>query len=146
MSKYPTWWNSTITIYNQYKDPTTKVTKWYKTILSNCFWKRVGDKVVIDKSILDTSNLVCRIPKNTKYVEPRKWVQLPNDRMPSKFTLQLNDIIVLGKCQDEINEYTQGKHSNDLLNKYKGECLVIGQISIDTSLGLDNPHYRVTGD
>lgn len=143
---YPVWWDKTITIYNQYKDPVTKVVFWYRTELSNCFWKRVGSKVQIGNTILDSSSLVVRIPKNSDYLDFDEWLNLPKDSMPYYFTIQLGDIIVLGSCEDEIHEGISGERSTDFLNTYKGKCLVVKEYSIDTFTGLDIPHYRILGE
>ncbi len=143
---YPIWWDSTITIYNQYKDPDTKAVYWYRTELSNCFWKRIGAKVQVGNAILDTSSIVVRIPQNSDYLDFGEWKNLPKDSMRYYFTIQQNDIIVLGSCEDEIHEGTSGERSTDFLNKYKGMCLTIKEYSIDTFTGLINPHYRILGE
>lgn len=143
---YPVWWDRTITIYNQYKDPTTKVVTWHRTELSNCFWKRIGAKVQVGTTILDTSSIVVRIPENSKYLDFDAWKDLPNDMMSAYFTVQENDIVVLGSCTDEINEGISGKRSSDFLNDHKGKVLVIREFSINTFTGLDNPHYRILGE
>ena len=143
---YPEWWDKTITIYNQYKDPTTKVIRWYRTSIDDCFWKNIGSKVQINNTIIDTHSIVVRIPQNSKYLDFDEWKNLTNDSMSDYFTLQLNDIIILGRCDEEINEGVSGERSNDFLNNHKGKVMVIKEFAIDTFTGLDNPHYRILGE
>ena len=85
---YPIWWDSTITVFNRYENPQTQLIKWYKVVLSNCFWKYAGDRVTIGEVVLDTSSIICRIPKNEKFLDKYKWVQLPNDILSKYKNLQ----------------------------------------------------------
>ena len=144
---YPIWWDSTITVFNRYENPQTQLIKWYKVVLSNCFWKYAGDRVTIGEVVLDTSSIICRIPKNEKFLDKYKWVQLPNDIMGDYFTLGIGDIIILGEVDDDINEYISGKRSSDILSKYKNlqGCMEIQQVSYNVGVGRNNEHYYVRG-
>lgn len=144
---YPEWWETTITIYNQFKDPTTKVVRWYRTVVDGVFWKYVGDKVTVGKTVLETNNIICRIRKDSRFLEKFQWIQLPNDTMSNYFTLAKGDIIVKGVATDDINEYESGHRSNDLLSKYKElqGCMSIEEIAINTGAGRCNEHYLVKG-
>lgn len=149
MSKagYPIWWETTITLYNRYEDPQTNIVRWYRTKISDCFWKASGDKVSIGQVVLDSKSVLCRIPKDPKFLERDDWVQLPNYQMQDFFTLGIGDIIVKGDCQDEIDEYTQGRRSTDLLNKYRPfqKCVEIEELAINVGTGRNNEHYYVRG-
>jgi len=147
MSNFPSWWDSTITIYNKHTDPTTKVTKGYRHVISNqCCWKNVGSKVNIGEVVLDTESITCRIPQQNDFLEAYDWVQLPNDAKPNYFTLQQDDIIIHGEVTDEINEYVSGKRATDIINKYRLKgCIMIKDVSIDTMTGMLYPHYHVRG-
>ena len=116
---YPEWWETTVTIFNKFKDPHTKVVRWYKTVVEGVFWKYVGDKVTIGKTVLETNNIICRIRKDEKFLEKYQWVQMPNDEMENYYTLARGDIIVKGEVDDNINEYEAGSRSTDLIAKYK---------------------------
>lgn len=120
--------------------------------MSNCFWKAVNNTYTIGsygKSTtgvtLETKNIICRIPKSDIYVDKRTWKDLLDKS--DTFTLGNGDIIVLGEVDDEIDEYTAGKRSTDLLKKYKefDECLEIDTYVINTGTGLGLEHYRVVG-
>lgn len=147
MNKYPKWWDTTITIFNKFEDPTTYVIRWYKTKVEGVFWKNAGDKVNINGTVLETNNIICRIRKDNRYLPKGEWINKPNDEMANFFTLGKEDIIVRGDIPDIIDEYTTGIHSNDLLNKYKklGECLVIERVSDNTGEGRGQEHYYVKG-
>lgn len=147
MNNYPSWWNTTITIYNKYTDPQTQVVKWYRHKVEGAFWKYSGNKVVIDKVVLDTKTIICRIRKDEKFLERHKWISVPNDKMSNYFTFAQGDIIVKGDVEDEINEYTSGTRSSDLKKKYKAlqGCLEIQEWSDNTGGGRGNEHYFVKG-
>ena len=88
MSNYPVWWNTAVTVYNKFEDPQTQVVRWYKFVIEGgCFWKYDGGKVVINNTVVQTNGIICRIPKNEKFLEKYLWVQKPNDEMGDYFTL-----------------------------------------------------------
>ena len=147
MNNYPAWWETTITIYNRYVDPLTQVVSWYKTTIDNCFWKYVGDKVTIGETTLETNDIICRIPKNDKFLEKYEWEKLPNDQMSEYFTLGPGDVIIKGAVSDVVNEYVDGKRKNDLLVKYKAlqGCMEVQETAINVGAGRCNEHYFVKG-
>jgi len=148
MSKYPIWWEDTITVYNKYTDPQTQVVTWFRTVLHNCFWKHVRDKVSIGPTILETDTTTCRIPQNEKFLERYQWEQQSNDLMSAYFTLSQGDIIAKGEVTEEINEYEKGHRSTDFVAKYKAlqGCIEVEVVSINTKRGTNNKHYRVSGN
>ncbi|MBO6261541.1 MAG: hypothetical protein J6N95_02940 [Bacilli bacterium] len=147
MSDYPIWWDTTLTVYNKFEDPQTQVISWYRTVIDNCFWKYTGDKINIGETVLETNNIICRIPENDLFVEKYKWIQLPNDKMSQYFTLGAGDIIIKGEVNDVVNEYSSGYRSSDLVAKYKNlqGCMEVQQITLNTGIGRNNPHYFVKG-
>ena len=143
---YPIWWDTTITIYNKYEDKQTQLVRWYRHVIDKCFWKASNNKVSINDTVIDSSNILCRIPKQGNYLEKFDWVALPNDTMEEYFTLGQGDIIIKGEVDFEIDEYVKGKRSTDLLEKYKYKgCMQIDQFSDNTGIGRNNEHYYVTG-
>ena len=147
MNNYPSWWNTTITLYNKYEDPLTNIVTWHSTTIDGAFWKYTGNTVVIGKTVLETKDIICRIRKDTRFKERHEWLALPNDIMSKYFTLGQGDIIVKGKVTDVIDEYTSGKRSSDLKKKYKAlqGCLEIEQWTDNTGGGRGNEHYFVKG-
>lgn len=145
MNNYPTWWNETLTVYNKYIDPTTRQITWYRTVVNNCFWKYVGNEIVVGETTIKTDNTLCRIPKSDNFIEKHIWCELENKS--EKFTLSTGDILVKGEVTDEIDEYTSGSRSSDLLTKYRKlqGCMMIEKCSINTDGGRGNEHYYVKG-
>ena len=148
MNNYPTWWNTTITVYNKFTDPQTKVVRWYKTVVTGAFWKYIHEKVTIGQTTLETNSIICRIRKDERFLEKYEWLQKPNDEMQNFFTLGKGDIIIKGEVDDEINEYQQGKRSTDLIAKYKElqGCMSIEECANNTGGGRGQEHYVARGN
>ena len=147
MISYPKWWDTTLTIFNKYEDPLTNLISWYKHSIDGCFWKNTQNKISIGGTELETNNIISRIPQQSNYLPRGDWEQLPNDKMNQFFTLSSGDIVIKGNIDVEIDEYTQGKRSNDIIGKYKrlGECMVVDASSDNTGVSRCDPHYYITG-
>ena len=147
MNHYPSWWNETITIYNRYTDPISKLITWHRHVVVGAFWKNIGNKVMVDKIVIETDTIICRIRKDEEFLPKHEWVELPNDEMSNHYTLGRGDIIVRDRVDDEIDEYTKGYKATDLVNKYKNlqGCMTIDEVTINTDGGRGNEHYLVKG-
>ena len=152
MSNYPNWWDKTVTIYNKAVDSSTQRVSWYKTVVDGCFWKAVNDTYTIGRGgisstgvILETKDVICRIPKDSRFVDKRVWKELEDKT--GYFTLGNGDIIILGEVEDVIDEYTRGLHSTDLVAKYKefDSCIEVDAYVNNTGRGLGIEHYRIVG-
>jgi hypothetical protein len=145
VSNYPAWWNTTITVFNKYEDPTTRRITWYKTVLQNCFWKNTGNRIVAGETTLETDSTICRIPLHPQFLENYQWNDIEDKSL--NFTLSTGDILVRGEVTDEIDEYASGVRSSDILTKYKKlqGCMVIDKCAINTGLGRGLEHYYVRG-
>lgn len=158
MNIYPTWWNTTVTIYNKYVNPTTDVISWFSHVVTGTFWKYTNNKVRIGDTLLETSDIVCRIRKSNEYMDNYLWDELVDEQpesesevVPTKhdfFTLRKGDIIVKGEVTDVINEYTAGSRSSDLIKKYKNlqGCMVMKEFTVNTDGGRCNEHYLIKGE
>lgn len=147
MNNYPVWWDQTVTIYNKYLNPETRVVTWQKSVVKNCFWKYTGNKITVNESTIETDNTICRIPKNDKYLDRHEWEILPEESRKEHFCLGTGDIIVKGEVEDIIDDYVAGSRSSDLLTKYRKlqGCMLIERCSVNTGLGRGNEHYYVKG-
>ena len=147
MSNYPTWWDTTVTVYSKHTDAATSIVKWHRVTIDNCFWKQVGSKTTVKDIQIDTESITCRIPKNSNFVEPFNWIDMADSELTDMFTLQQGDIIIKGDCDFEINEYKAGQRSTDLIAKYRKiqGCMEIKDVAINTMTGMMNPHYNVRG-
>jgi hypothetical protein len=147
VNSYPMWWDTIITVYNKYNDPTTRKVTWCRSIVPNCFWKYTENKLVVGETTIETSVILCRVPISKQFLEKYKWDELSETEKENYFTFGLGDIIVKGQVADEIDEYTSGSRSSDVLNKYKNlqGCAVVQQCSINAGVGRGNEHYLVKG-
>lgn len=142
---YPEWWDKTITIYNKYEDPESHLITWYRHTVDGCFLQDVGNKLKMGETILESNQIICRIPENELYQDKYTWIN--NDDRSEYFTLGLQDLVVVGEISEDINEYQKGKRSSDFIAKYKAitSVLEIESLSINTGPMRCNPHYKVRG-
>lgn len=147
MNHYPSWWDSTITLYNKYADPETKGVKWYKHTISGCFYKHTLDKVTVGNTTIASDVSTCRIRIDDKFVGKADWNELGDTEKSELFTLSTGDIIVVGDVDFEIDEYDKEHRSSDLVKKYKEwpGCFTIENVSINVGGGRGNEHYHVRG-
>lgn len=138
-------WNRTITLYNKHEDQQTGLIKWYRHSLSDCFYKSTNNTVNVGGVQLQTDDNIIRIPEHQSYLPPYKWLQLPNDKKGQAFTLKGGDLIILGNVADEIDEYTQGKRSTDIIKKYTSLGSVFIK-SVNTNNFVPGAHYLVRGE
>ena len=139
---YPAWWNKTVTIYNRFEDKDGYVT-WHKNVLSGCFVKTTPTFVVSGDVGTEKTQTIIRIRKSERYVYPVDWATDANKRK-SGFTVQNGDIIVVGNISDIIDEYENGKRSDDLINKYKSAgSITVNSFSENTFGAL--AHYKAVG-
>lgn len=147
MNSYPKWWDDTITLYNKYEDPVTNLVSWTRHTIENCFVKRASNKAVIGQMVLESNVVIIRIRESDTYKTYAEWVQLPNDSKSQYFTVHSGDIVVFGAVDDDINEYTTGHRSTDILSKYRGLdiCCVVTANSENVG-NRTRPHYYVQGE
>ena len=147
MAVYPVWWDTTVTIYNRYENPLTHAITWYRHVVNGCFWKDTGNKITVGNTVLETNDIICRIPEQSNFVTRDVWVAKTNDAKKDFLTLGHEDILIKGSVEDVIDEYTAGSRSSDLLSKYKAlqGCMQVNAFSINTGAGRGEPHYYVRG-
>lgn len=138
-------WDKIITLYNRYEDEQTGIIKWYRHKLNKCFYKRTNNKVRVGDVQLQSDDTIIRIPAQSGYLPPFAWNNLPNDRKGNQITLQSGDLIFLGDVSDEIDEYTSGKRSSDLITKYKALGSVFVK-SVNINDFMYGQHYLVKGE
>lgn len=142
MNNYPSWWNTTVTLYNKHKANNGEIT-WYRTVLEGCFWgyetryNRVGDVTEMTKV------LICRVRVSKEFLEDFEWQAVASKS--EYFTFNEGDILIRGEVDDVIDEYTSGSRSSDLLRKYKSRCAEITECKINVGGGRVNEHYLVRG-
>lgn len=146
---YPPWWDTTVTIYNRYEDPQTKVITWFKNTVNGCFWKYQHDKLTIGQTVLESNKTICRIRKDERFLEAYAYRDLVSTEKSKYFTLAKGDILIKGDVSDTIDEYIKGHYSTDLIKKYKAlqGCIEIDHVSINSNGGRTgmSEHYLVEG-
>lgn len=152
MSEYPIWWDSTITLFNKFTDPETKIVKWYRTTINNCFWKYVNNRnslgrYAVASDVFDVKSVICRIPKDERYIDIVEWINSKDKDRSKHFTLNTGDFIILGEVDDVIDEYTKGRRATDILAKYKlyNKSCEIETFTVDTGRGRCCEHYNIVG-
>lgn len=146
MNHYPSWWNTTITLYNKFIDPTDNRVKWYRHVIPDCFYKHTVDKLNVGNVAINSTASICRIRASEDYIDKIEWKDLTDDEKSEKFTLSPGDIIVAGEIVFEIDDYTAGKRATDLTKdkSYPGG-FVIETVDINTGGGRGNEHYSARG-
>ena len=139
---YPEWWCDTVTLYNKYEASNGEVT-WYRTVLTGCFWKYVTDYQRVDNATQMTKVLLCRVRKSSKFIVNYEWRELSDKS--SNFTFNDGDILIKGRVEDVIDEYTKGQRASDILQKYKDRCAEITECTINVGAGRVSEHYLVRG-
>lgn len=97
--KYPEWWNKTLTIYNKSVGEDDEV-KYIRRVVNNCFAKI--------SPVYSTSSDLGSVKNQT-------IVRIPL----GDIIVNAEDIIIIGKIDDEIDEYTNGMRAADILKKYR---------------------------
>ena len=147
MNTYASWWDDTITLYNKYTDPTTKQIKWYRHVIKDCFYKHTLEKVTVGKTTIDANSTICRIRVSDLFIGKKEWMNLKDTERETYFTLGEGDIIVADEIDFDIDEYTPGQRSSDLIkenHEWPG-CFTVETVNINVGGGRGNEHYHVRG-
>lgn len=146
MNHYGQWWDDTVTLYNKVTDRNGQVT-WYRHLLEECFYQHTVEKVTTGDTTLTSDSSICRIKVSDYFLPKREYDMLDSSDKELFFTLAAGDIIVPEDVDFEIDEYTRGKRSSDLMKEYKDYpgCFTIEIVNINTGGGRGNEHYKVKG-
>ena len=147
MNEYGDWWSSTITLYNRVSD-SSGIIRWYRHVIPDCFYSQVLDTLSKNNAVLDSYVSICRIRVSDDYVGKRAYIDMAENDRESHFTLSSGDIIVAEEIDFEIDEYTKGSRSSDLLKEYREDpgCFIVAQASNNTGTGRGNAHYVARGE
>lgn len=147
MNQYGPWWDDTITLYNKYIEPTTKKITWYRHVIPDCFYKHTVEKLTVGKTTIDTNVSICRIRVSPEFLDKKSWMKLSDNERMSYFTLGVGDIVVADETDFDIDEYTAGQRSSDLIkeNKEWPGCFTVEVVNINVGGGRGDEHYHVRG-
>lgn len=131
----------TITLYNRIRaaDSPDKREHWFKTVLSNCFWKSVVNTGFNDTHASVQNTYVARIPKDDRYLPYHEFIKSPDGH----FTVSQDDIVIRGECREEITGEA-GQMAAQVLNRYKPDAFKVTAFSDNTAFPVQK-HYRLGG-
>ena len=102
------YWTDTVTVFSKTTAENGRV-NWISEVYSNCFWKSRALRERSGGAEFSLNGYVCRIPGIIDGVN-------------------IGDIIVYGAVNDAIDEYSTGKRSSDLIQKYTGRCMTVSAV------------------
>lgn len=134
----------TITVYNNYTDPTTKYKVYLPTIIKNVSWFGEVQVLVGSDGLLSADMYTVRIPEdadfgNKIYLDPKAFSAIPNDEMPNYWTLSQGDTIVKGAVSDTGENAKPAK----LEAKYVDTITIVSVT--DNRTRPNAPHWKVVG-
>ena len=132
--------NADITLYNHYYDKDTRLDKWKKTVIHGVHFY-VDHKVSVGDNGVNSADIYkIRIPVDAdiqgEYLSEDDWIARRENVM-GRWTLQSDDIVVLGECDMNIDRPAQLKEAG---RRY---CKVTSW-SDNRFGGL--PHWRIGGE
>ncbi len=125
----------TITIYNRLD--TGKSTRYIPTVLEGCYWLRETKKDIQDKKTVITSLVSVMIMARPEYSPPHMWKE-----HQTGFTLQAQDIVLLGKCDKEISD---DYPATSLLKDMGDNAIKINAVEVFDKPFMINKHYEIAG-
>ncbi|OON96006.1 MAG: hypothetical protein ATN36_06585 [Epulopiscium sp. Nele67-Bin005] len=148
----------TLTLYNKFhtRDKNNKpVVRWNRVVLRDVFCSRKKNMYTSSSGIFSQSTYEIIIPSNPKYMPPNyeSWGLYSNLNKINHgyFTLNIDDVIILGECKINMNKV----RVNDLLENrdYKNKSFTISSVDDNTFVdykryirsNLRNAHYKVVG-
>ena len=134
----------TITVYNNYTDPTTKYKVYLPTVIKNVSWFGEVQVLVSSDGLLSADMYTIRIPINADfgnktYLNPKAFEDIPNDEMSNYWTLSQGDIIVKGEISDTGANAKPGK-----LEENYEDVITIVSVT-DNTTRPNAPHWKVVG-
>lgn len=100
--------NTSFTIFNQYKDPESKKEKWIPTLFTKCLWTPKTETIPTNEGFkkVDMVNIFLdlhRLPKGKNFIEPKLYAKLPSSELEQYFTFNtMKDYVVKGDFQSEL--------------------------------------------
>ena len=133
--------DGTITLLNKLKrkDSATNIDVWYKTIITNCVYKKDRVSAVNGNVVSMGQAFTILIPFTGKYLPYREWKKLA-DKI-GYYTLSEQDIIILG----EVTEDVTAQNITQIKNDYEPDTCDIRSIEQVQQRFTSNFEFRVSG-
>ena len=131
----------TVTLLNKLKrkDSTTNTDIWYKTILTDCVYKKTSLASVTGKTVGMGQQFTILIPFTGKYLPYKDWKKLADKT--GFYTLSPNDVIILGTVEEAVSD----KNIITIKNDYEpNSCEIMSIEQVDQKLSVKF-EFRVGG-
>lgn len=131
----------TVTLLNKLKrkDSTTNTDIWYKTILTDCVYKKTSIASVTGKTVGMGQQFTILIPFTGKYLPYNGWKNLADKT--GFYTLSPSDVIILGTVDEDVTD----KNIITIKNDYEpNSCEIMSIEQVDQKLSV-NFEFRVGG-
>lgn len=131
----------TVTLLNKLKrkDSTTNVDIWYKTILTDCVYKKTSIASVTGKTVGMGQQFTILIPFTGKYLPYKDWKNLVDKTR--FYTLSPSDVIILGTVEEDVTD----KNIITIKNDYEpNSCEIMSIEQVDQKLSVQF-EFRVGG-
>ena len=131
----------TVTLLNKLKrkDSTTNTDIWYKTILTDCVYKKTSLASVTGKTVGMGQQFTILIPFTGKYLPYKDWKNLVDKTV--FYTLSPSDVIILGTVEEDVND----KNIITIKNDYEpNSCEIMSIEQVEKKLSVKF-EFRVGG-
>lgn len=134
--------DGTITLLNKLKrkDSTTNRDVWYKTIITNCVYKKDRVSTVNGNVVSMGQAFTVLIPFTGKYLSYREWKKLEDKT--GYYTLSEQDVIILGEVTEED---VTADNITQIKNDYEPDTCDIRSIEQVQQRFTSNFEFRVSG-
>lgn len=129
--------DKTVTIYNKRYDPTTKVTRWLKTVISGISWSG-HQRVTTGEGLTSNDGYSVRVPLTAMpegFLGRSEYAALPDPT--GHWTAQSGDVVVLGIGPDVVGGITE-------ITKQFTDCFTVLAVH-GANLSRLLPHLRLEG-
>lgn len=120
------YWNTTLTLYSKSIGADSRV-EWESAVITDCFWRRRALRERNSGAEFALNGFVCRIPGDGVNVN-------------------IGDILVSGHITEQIDEYTAGMRSADLIQRYKGRCMTVSAVHYNAGPIMGMKHLYAEGN
>lgn len=119
------YWDTTLTLYSRNIGADNRV-EWESTVIADCFWRRKALRERNSGAEFALNGFICRIPGDA-------------------VSVNIGDIIVSGHITDQIDEYTAGMRSADLIQRYQGRCMTVSEVHYNAAPFAALKHFYAEG-
>ncbi len=132
------------TIWNKWRDPSTKKDKWFRHIVLGCSWQNQVARTVSGQTASTATTARVLIADNPAYLSPATWDSAGEAAKRCSFTLRPGDIVARGEHDLDIT----GEGDNTaakVLETLKPDAFKISAVSDNTQAYRRGGHYHVEG-